>query len=99
MTMLDTIREAQTRSIEQIKTAQEQVISYNERIADTIVGAMPAFEAPFGEYLPTPAEVVDAYYSFVGELYAANRDFATRMVTAWDNKPAEEPKPVAKKSK
>ncbi|MFV0523307.1 MAG: hypothetical protein ACK5RL_02285 [Acidimicrobiales bacterium] len=98
MTMLDTIREAQTRSIEQIKTAQEQVISYNERIADTIVGALPAVEAPFGEYLPTPAEMVDAYFSFVGELYAANREFATRMVTAWD-KPAEEPKPVAKKSK
>lgn len=84
MTMIDTVRELQTRSLEGLKTAQEQVVSYNERVADTVTGAMPAVEAPFGQYLPKPAEMVDAYYSFLGELYEVNKDFASRIVSAWD---------------
>lgn len=84
MTMIDTVREIQTRYIEGIKSAQEQIVSYNERIADTVSGAMPEFQSPLSEYLPKPAELVDSYYTYVGELYEANKEFATRIVTAWE---------------
>lgn len=84
MTMIDTVREMQTRYIDGVKTAQEQIVSYNERIADTVSGAMPDWQSPFSEYLPKPAELVDTYYSVVGELYEANKEFATRIVHAWD---------------
>lgn len=89
MTMIDTIREVQTRSLEGIKSAQEQFISYNERVADTVVGAMPDLQSPFAQYVPKPTEIVDAYFSYVGELYEANRDFATRVAKAWEQ-PSDE---------
>lgn len=84
MTMIDSIREAQTRSLEQIRTAQEQVVEFNERIADTMLGVMPDVQSPFSEYLPKPTEVVSAYYDFVGDLQKANADFAMRMAKAWE---------------
>lgn len=83
MTMIDTAREMQTRYLDGVKTAQEQIVSYNERIADTVAGALPDWRSPFAEFLPKPAEMVDAYYTFVGELYEANREFTTRIVQAW----------------
>jgi hypothetical protein len=84
MTMLDSIREMQTRSLDQMKTAQEQIVSYNERVADTIIGAMPDWQSPFSEYLPTPSEMVETYFSFLGELHQANFDFANRIAGAWE---------------
>lgn len=84
MTMIETIREAQARSIEQIRTAQEQVVEFNERIADTMLGVMPDFRSPFAAYLPKPTEVVGAYYDFVGDLQKANADFALRLAKAWE---------------
>lgn len=88
MTMIDTAREMQTRYLEGVKTAQEQIVSYNERIADSIAGTVPA--SPFAEYLPKPAEVVETYYAFVGELYEANKEFATKIVGAWDKADTED---------
>ena len=84
MAVMDTVKEAQDRSLETVKTVQEQVISFNERIADTVLGALPNYQSPFGEYLPKPAEVVDTYYAFVGEVYEANKEFAARIVQAWE---------------
>lgn len=84
MTMIDTVRDMQTRYIDGVKTAQEQIVSYNERIADTVSGAMPDWQSPLAEYLPKPAELVDSYYTYLGELYEANKEFATRIVTAWE---------------
>ncbi len=84
MTMIDTVRDIQTRYIDGVKTAQEQIVSYNERIADTVAGSMPEWQSPFSEYLPKPAELVDSYYAYLGELYEANKEFATRIVTAWE---------------
>ena len=84
MTMLDTIREAQTRSIEQMKSTQEQIVAFNERVADTMLGSMPEMQSPFADYLPSPVELVDAYFSFMGDLYESNKDFATRIATVWD---------------
>lgn len=89
MTMIDTVREMQTRSLEGMKTAQEQFVSYNERMADTVTGALPAMESPFAQYLPKPAEMVEAYYSYVGEIFEANKDFAGRIVAAWDSPEAD----------
>lgn len=84
MTMLDSVREMQTRYVEGVKSTQEQLVSYNERIADTVAGAMPDWQSPFSEYLPTPTEMVETYFGYVGDLYEANRDFATRIARAWD---------------
>jgi hypothetical protein len=84
MTMIETAREMQTRYIDGMKSAQEQIVSYNERIADTVVGAMPSWQSPFSEYLPKPAEMVETYYGFLGELYEANKEFASRIVKAWE---------------
>lgn len=84
MTMIDTVRDMQTRYIDGVKTAQEQIVSYNERIADSVSGAVPEWQAPFSEYLPKPAELVDSYYTYLGELYEANKEFATRIVSAWE---------------
>lgn len=88
MAVMDTVKDAQTRSIDTVKTVQEQVISFNERIADTVLGAVPSFEAPFAEYMPKPAEVVENYFSFMQSMHEANREFATRMVGIW-NREAE----------
>ncbi len=84
MTMIDTAKDLQARYLDGVKTAQEQIVSYNERIADSVSGALPEFQAPFSEYLPSPAEVVETYYAFVGEMYEANKEFASRMVAAWE---------------
>ena len=84
MTMLDSVREMQTRSLEGMKSAQEQFVSYNERVADTIVGSLPEWQAPFSQYLPKPTEVVDAYYSYLNELHETNKDFAARIASAWE---------------
>ncbi|MCB0991853.1 MAG: hypothetical protein KDB16_12800 [Acidimicrobiales bacterium] len=88
---METVKDAQTRSIDTVKTVQEQVISFNERIADTVLGAVPSFEAPFGQYLPKPAEVVENYFSFMAMMHEANRDFATRLVGIWNRDEADQP--------
>lgn len=102
MTMLDTAREIQTRYLDSVKSAQEQIVSYNERIADTVVKSLPEWQSPLGEYLPSPAEVVETYYSFVGEIYEANKEFASQIVKAWERpeaaEAAEAPKAKATKS-
>jgi hypothetical protein len=67
-----------------VKTTQEQIVSYNERIADSVSGTMPDWPSPISAYLPRPTELVDAYYGYLGELYEANREFATRIADAWD---------------
>lgn len=85
MTVTDSIREIQTRSIDQMKTRQEQLVSYNDRIADTVTGALPSWQLPFTQYVPKPSEMVEAYFSFLGEIRDANRDFAAKIVTAWEN--------------
>ena len=90
MTMIDSIRQLQTQYIEGMRSAQEQFVSYNERVADTISGSVPNWSPPFADYLPKPTEVVDAYYSFVGELHETNRDFATRVAQAWA-RPEDQP--------
>ncbi len=84
MTMIDTIREAQNRSLEQIRTTQEQIIEFNERIADTFTSAMPDFQSPFAEYLPKPTELVGTYFDFLNSMQQANAEFASRIVKAWD---------------
>lgn len=90
MTMLDNVREYRTRYIDGLKSAQDQVVSYNERIADTVTSAMPDVQAPFADRLPKPTEVVDTYFSYLGDLMEANKDFATRMAKAWDKTEATE---------
>ncbi len=99
MTMLDSIREVQTRSLDQMRSTQEQIVSYNERIADTVTGSLPDFQSPFAQYLPSPTEMVSTYFTFIGEVHEANLDFATRIASAWDS-PSEEPaKAETKKTK
>ena len=95
MTMLDTIRDVQTRSLDQVRSTQEQVASYNERVAGTVTGALPNFRPPFARYLPSPTEMVKTYFSFVGELHQANLDFATRITSAWEG--TSEPEKAAPK--
>ncbi|MCP3857315.1 MAG: hypothetical protein GY745_16180 [Actinomycetia bacterium] len=91
---MDSVKEAQTRSIDQMKTVQEQVISFNERIADSVLSAVPSFASPFADYLPKPSDVVDSYFDFMNEMHEANRDFAARMTGIWDR--AEDTAPEAK---
>jgi hypothetical protein len=88
MTMLDTVREMQARYLEGMKSAQEQLVTYNERIAGTVVASMPDWQSPFSEYLPKPTELVDTYFGYLGDLYEANRDFATQIAKAWDRSEA-----------
>lgn len=97
MAVMDSVQEAQTRSIEQIKTMQEQVISFNERIADTVLGAMPNYESPFADYLPKPAEVVESYFAFMAQMHEANKDFASRLAGIWERTEEPAPKAAAKK--
>ena len=83
--MIDSIREIQTRSLEQMKNTQEQIVSYNERIADTVTGTLPSWQLPFAQHLPKPTEIIEAYRSFLGELSDANLDFAGKIAGAWEN--------------
>ena len=84
MAVMDTVKEAQDRSLETVKTVQEQVISFNERIADTVLGSIPNYDSPFGDYFPKPAEVVESYFGFMNQLQEANHEFANRMVEIWN---------------
>jgi hypothetical protein len=91
MTVLDAINSVQTRSLHRVRSAQDQVASYNERLADTVTDVLPDFRPPFVRHLPSPTEVVKTYFSFIGELHQANLDFATRITSAWEG---SEPEPV-----
>ncbi len=94
MTMIDTLRDAQTRQIEQIRVAQEQIVEFNERIADSVLGMVPDVRSPFAAYLPSPTEMVSNYYDFMGELQRANGEFALRMAKAWEVESTEAPAPA-----
>ena len=84
MTMLDTIRDMQTRSIEGVRSAQEQIISQNERLAATMLSLSPGWQSPFARYIPSPTDMVEAYFGYLAELHEVNREFATRITAAWD---------------
>ena len=86
MTFIDTIQDVQTRSIEQLKSAQEQILGYNEQLASTLTEAMPEVPELPGPLanMPRPTELVESYYSFLGSLYEANKEFTLRMLAPWD---------------
>ncbi len=86
-TVLSTIQDLQTRSLEQLRSTQEQVLSYNEQLAETVVGAMPSMgdlPTPLAS-LPTPVEMAETYFSFVSDLYEANKDFTLRFLAPWQS--------------
>jgi hypothetical protein len=93
MAVIDTIREAQERSIEGITSAQERLAELNEQVAENVLNAVPSFDNPFAEYLPSPSELVDSYFDFVGKLYEANRAFTERLTKAWERPEATPAKP------
>ncbi len=84
MAVLDSVRDMQDRTLEQMKTAQEQFVSMNERVAEAWLSAIPAVSSPFAEYLPKPTEMIDTYFSFLGRLHEANKDCASRIAAAWE---------------
>lgn len=84
MAVLDSVREMQDRTIEQMKTAQEQFVSMNERVAEAWLSAAPAMSSPFAEYLPKPTEMIDTYFGFLGQVHEANKDCAARIAAAWE---------------
>ncbi len=84
MAVLDSIREVQDRTLEQMKTAQEQFVSMNERVAEAWLAAVPAVAGPFAEYLPKPTEMIDTYFGFLGRVHEANKDCAARIAAAWE---------------
>lgn len=83
MAVLDSVRDMQDRTLEQVKSAQEQFISMNERVAEAWLSAVPAMSNPFAEYLPKPTEVIDTYFGFLGRVHEANKDCASRIAAAW----------------
>jgi len=85
--MNEQMTEMQNQGIEQMKSVQTQIAEFNERIADTVVGAMPDVPTPFSDYVPSPREMVKSYFDFMGEVRNANREFVERVVTAWDREP------------
>ncbi|MDE0135936.1 MAG: hypothetical protein OXH86_05880 [Acidimicrobiaceae bacterium] len=84
MAVLDSIRDMQDRTLEQMKTAQEQFVSMNERVAEAWLSAVPAASSPFAEYLPKPTEMIDTYFSFWSQVHEANKDCAARIAAAWE---------------
>lgn len=92
MSMLDSMRDMQTQSIERVRSTQEQIISFNERIAETVLAVTPNMQSPFDRYVPRPSEMVDAYFGYLGQLHEVNKDFATRLAAAWDGQ--DQPKPT-----
>ncbi len=82
--MNEQIVEMQEKGIEQVKAMQDQIADFHDRVADSVVSAMPEVPTPFAEYLPKPKEVVENYFNFVGEIRTANREFVERVVGAWD---------------
>jgi len=75
--------EMQRQTIEQMKTAQDQIVEMNERVAESMMGMVPEMPAPFAEYMPQPTEMVSNYFDFMGELRTANRAFVESMMAAW----------------
>lgn len=91
MTLIDTFQDVQTRSLEQLKSAQDQFLGYNEQLAGTISEAMPEIPELPGPLanLPRPTEIAESYFGFLGELYEANKEFTLRLLAPWDNADAE----------
>ena len=84
MPVTETIRDIQTRSLAQMKQAQEQFITYNERFASLVTERAPKVDLPLADRLPKPTAVVDSFANLIGQLNEANRDFATRIASAWE---------------
>lgn len=82
--MNDQVIEMQTKGLEQMKSMQAQVADFHERVADSVVSAMPEIPTPFAEYLPTPKAVVSNYFEFMTQVRDANQEFVERVVGAWD---------------
>jgi len=53
-------------------------------VAKSLADITPRFENPFADRLPSPSEVVDSYFAFVGRLHEANKAFSQRMAAAWE---------------
>lgn len=97
--MNDQVLEMQKQTIEQMKTVQTRIVELNERIAKSIVGAMPEIPVPFADRMPKPAELVSNYFDFLGEIRGANREFALHMIDAWTPAKATAAKATAAKAK
>ena len=82
--MNEQLVEMQNKSIEQMKSTQAQIADFHERVADSVVNAMPEIPTPFAEYLPRPKAVVGNYFEFMSQVRAANQEFVERVVGAWD---------------
>lgn len=91
MTLIDTFQDVQTRTMDQLKSAQEQFLGYNEQLAGTVTDSMPEIPELPGPLanLPRPTEIVESYYGFLGELYEANKEFTLRMLAPWDKADAK----------
>ncbi len=84
-TILSTMQDVQTKSIEQLRSAQEQVLTYNEQLAEQVTDAMPSMPAiPVIENIPGPVEVTENFFGFWNDLFEANKDFTLRLLAPWN---------------
>jgi len=92
--VLDRVTDVQTRLLDNIESVQERLVSAQERVADVVTPRIADVEVPFADRLPTAAEMVDNYFSFVTKATKMNKRFAEKVVDAW----AMPTKPAAKKT-
>jgi len=84
-TILSTVQDVQSKSIEQLRSAQEQVLSYNEQLATTVVDAMPAVPSiPGVDNMPSPVEVTENLFAFWNDLFEANKEFTLGLLAPWN---------------
>ena len=84
-TVVENILASNEKVIENVKKAQTQVVELNQRAAGFLGEKLPS-NTPRVD-MSFAGKAVDGYFTFVGEMLTAQRDFATKMIDVWT--PAE----------
>jgi hypothetical protein len=65
-------------------TAQDAILSAVTSFADTIKPVTEKLQSlPFADLAPNPAETIDAAFGFAEKVLASQKDFASKLVSAY----------------
>ena len=81
--VLDKLTDAQTSIVDTIASVKEPVVSGVSTVVDFVTGRVSEIPAlPFGEKIPTPAELVNNQYKFAKSIIDTNKDIALAVAKA-----------------
>lgn len=76
-------RDTQEQALDYLRQGQEAVVSAVSVWADTVSQIVPTTsELTATDQLPDPSDVIDGVYDFTGQVLAAQREFAHKVLAA-----------------